>query len=970
MTAHAGSAGERLLVELDLAHLSVITHGRFQEALAASDSALAELGLLAESSVLLAEGEAVRARIVFSAATHFEVAPATVAAANSRLERAAAVLAEHDRLDESFSARIAGALRLASVDQRLLALSAVAESAAEARHPAAGDAHLASAELLLDTKGAADLLLRELALAEQSYRAAAHEVGTLDVELARARLAVERDNAPRDRLRTCADGYAAIDYPRGMLSALLSLSQLAQAAGDVAAGLELHRELEALTLSTGVGLTRASLALGVADLLVRRNAYREAIDLCRAEFAQALPVVLEGNYRQLVAGAFSALGDGERALAESRASLACYERVGADALASIAVGRLANQLFATRGPAERAEAWALLQRAIPADEARGELGSAVSKLRMLAQGYIYPLMAADSTEPRASLIERAEQALAAADLLVARLHGREAALESGNGWQMRAQIANTRGDLDQFETALLRALEAYQSGGFELEAANCHYLVGCARLNRANVELTPHAEIAEQHLSAALDFNLKAGMRDRAADCRWLLGQLFVNAALRLEPGVAQSLLDAALAQLSAAEQDYDAIRRDYRARSALEAQDGKRALVVKSARIYTLGLQIVGELRPNRTQTWAWVQRAKARALGDLIGAPLPGDAPPVPLEPARVQGWLSPNGTRRVVCVDWFVIRERLWMSLLTPEAEVIVVPLGLGTDFVRAWVARNFAPNPLRSTLKEREPSLLRELDPLVAPLLDHCARGDLLVLSPTAPLHGLPLHALQVGGEPLLARHPIVYSPSLAILRECVARPPAVEPAQTALFGDPRGDRPAAAQLVEALGVRFDVTPALREAVTREAVTLALSRPGLFHFQGHARYLAEDPLGSYLELANEERLTVRELLERPRLQLELVALAACESAVNEVAVGDEPTGLVPAFLYAGAKSALATLWTVPAAATALAMDRFYAALGEAHTTKADALQQALLAVRRVPGYEAPYYWAGLVLSGNFN
>ena len=99
--------------------------------------------------------------------------------------------------------------------------------------------------------------------------------------------------------------------------------------------------------------------------------------------------------------------------------------------------------------------------------------------------------------------------------------------------------------------------------------------------------------------------------------------------------------------------------------------------------------------------------------------------------------------------------------------------------------------------------------------------------------------------------------------------------------------------------------------------------------------------------------------------------MVTLAACESAASVIAAGDEPLGLIPAFLYAGAGAVLATMWPVHGKSLALAMRHFYTEwTNDANPLdKARALQAAMLAVSATPGFENPYHWAAFVLYGDW-
>jgi CHAT domain-containing protein len=62
----------------------------------------------------------------------------------------------------------------------------------------------------------------------------------------------------------------------------------------------------------------------------------------------------------------------------------------------------------------------------------------------------------------------------------------------------------------------------------------------------------------------------------------------------------------------------------------------------------------------------------------------------------------------------------------------------------------------------------------------------------------------------------------------------------------------------------------------------------------------------------------------------LQAELVVLSACQTGISRVLRGDEPMGLIRAFLSAGARAVLVSRWAVEDLPTFLLMYRFYSEL----------------------------------------
>jgi CHAT domain-containing protein len=99
------------------------------------------------------------------------------------------------------------------------------------------------------------------------------------------------------------------------------------------------------------------------------------------------------------------------------------------------------------------------------------------------------------------------------------------------------------------------------------------------------------------------------------------------------------------------------------------------------------------------------------------------------------------------------------------------------------------------------------------------------------------------------------------------------------------------------------------------------------------------------------------------------VELLTLSACQTAAGEDA-SRAALGLAGVAIKAGARSALASLWSVNDVASARLIGAFYGQLqSNASTTKAEALRRAQLELLRVPATRHPRYWAPYLIIGNW-
>jgi CHAT domain-containing protein/Tfp pilus assembly protein PilF len=289
-------------------------------------------------------------------------------------------------------------------------------------------------------------------------------------------------------------------------------------------------------------------------------------------------------------------------------------------------------------------------------------------------------------------------------------------------------------------------------------------------------------------------------------------------------------------------------------------------------------------------------------------------------------------------------------------------------------------------------------------LLGPVAARLMRKRLVVLA-DGPLQYVSFAALPRPGsqgiEPLVARNEIFYAPSasvLALLRR-QPKPPGAPLKTVAIFADPvyRGDdvrlravatraTPARAlprlrfSRLEAEHISTLVPPgqrwtALDLAASAEAVREQdLRSYRMVHFAAHALVDDVHPELSGIALSTVDAqgrpqdgfLRLHEIYNL-RLDAQVVVLSACQTALGKDVLGEGLIGLTRGFLYAGARSVVASLWSVSDQATAELMKRFYQGVLERGLPPAAALRAAQISLSKDQRWNAPYYWAAFTVQG---
>ena len=294
-------------------------------------------------------------------------------------------------------------------------------------------------------------------------------------------------------------------------------------------------------------------------------------------------------------------------------------------------------------------------------------------------------------------------------------------------------------------------------------------------------------------------------------------------------------------------------------------------------------------------------------------------------------------------------------------------------------------------------------------LVRPAQSALARADRWLISPDGPLHALPFAALLAGDRYLAESKPIHLTASATVYQEIRAARPAQPSAALELLavGDPlypaslttRADTEIEPQVGMALrrGLRLEPLPATRSEVeaisglfpgtrilvgrdaTEETIKALAPQARRLHFACHGLLDERFPLNSALALTVPEQLEegrdngllqAWEIFEELRLDADLVTLSACDSGLGGEMGGEGLVSLARAFQFAGARSVLASLWSISDVSTVKLMKNFYTYLRQGRT-KDEALRAAQLDLirSRDAGLSHPYHWAGFALYGDW-
>ena len=241
-----------------------------------------------------------------------------------------------------------------------------------------------------------------------------------------------------------------------------------------------------------------------------------------------------------------------------------------------------------------------------------------------------------------------------------------------------------------------------------------------------------------------------------------------------------------------------------------------------------------------------------------------------------------------------------------------------------------------------------------------------------------LRNIPMSALYDGNQYAIEKYNIALTPGLQLLPS-----PGLE----------TGKLKAVIAGVSESNQGFDALPGVKEEVTQISAQLSSelllndsftsanlqnqlqqTNAPIVHLATHGQF-GSTPEDTFITTWD-DRIQVNELenLLRDRessrvTPIELMVLSACQTAT-----GDERAalGMAGMAVRSGARSTLATLWSVKDESTTRLIDKFYQELVLSRSgaaNKAEALRQAQLTLIKSEEFNHPFYWSPFVLVGNW-
>ena len=263
-----------------------------------------------------------------------------------------------------------------------------------------------------------------------------------------------------------------------------------------------------------------------------------------------------------------------------------------------------------------------------------------------------------------------------------------------------------------------------------------------------------------------------------------------------------------------------------------------------------------------------------------------------------------------------------------------------------------------------------------------------RDQTLVFVLDGPFRNIPMAALYDGDKYLIQKYAIAVAlgnlelpdsqpkKQFKALIAGMSKKPKFQPAQGEQFGPLKyveqevdGIKSILKDAKELRNEEFNRQELLAEIKAAPYNVVHLATHGEFGFSRDSTFIltAATESDKNFEQIKADLNELNNLLQvREQAPIELLVLSACETATGD---NREVLGIAGMAVQSGARSTLASLWSIDDWSTVELMKQFYQELTENRVTKAEALRQAQLHLLQNPSAYKPSHWAPYVLVGDW-
>lgn len=335
--------------------------------------------------------------------------------------------------------------------------------------------------------------------------------------------------------------------------------------------------------------------------------------------------------------------------------------------------------------------------------------------------------------------------------------------------------------------------------------------------------------------------------------------------------------------------------------------------------------------------------------------------------------------------------VLDDRLELIVASPFAPPIRHTVNVSREELNATIAdmRTALTTPRRDISAAPAKKLY---DWIIAPIEEdlQATEATTIIYAPDDQLRYIPLAALNDGDRWLIERFR-VNNITAASLTDFTSQPPLVLKILAGAFTQGEYDiktttreyifegLPFAGTEINNIVAAIPNTQTLFDQNFTKAQTVPqMDNFNIVHLATHAAFVPGKPKDSFVLFGNGDRVTLEEVQDSWFLtNVDLIVLSACQTAVGgELGNGEEILGFGYLMQDAGAKAAIASLWSVSDGGTQALMNRFYEQLVSGGVSKAEAMRQAQIAMINgelsvddsLGDTSHPYYWSPFILIGN--